>query len=393
MAQTVSVKTKLIRWAIDRSQLPMEVLTKAFPKLDEWLRGDGMPTLKQLERFASKTMTPFGYLFLDSPPDERLPIPDFRTVGDSPIDRPSPNLLETIQAMQRRQAWMREYVVGDGQDPLEFVGSARSVQNVNSLAVRIKEALGLNADWAEIHKTWEAAHRTLCDCADRIGILVARCNVVGLNNHRRLDPEEFRGFVLCDDYAPLIFVNAADYKSAQMFTLAHELVHLWIGKGGLFNLINMMPHPDATERFCNQVAAEFLVPGQKLAERWNDVKGAPRPFRTLGRQFKVSPVAVARRALDMKLIKKAEFLTFYERDQEEWRKRRGHEKGNRKKRHANFYDAQTWKLGRRMAHAVAREAHAGRLLYRDAYRLTDLKRDTFDRFADHVTQRMVDERR
>src|SRR5438105_372177 len=167
-----------------------------------------------------------------------IPIPDFCTVGDTPIDRPSPNLIETIQVMQRRQAWMREYVTDEGQEPLDYVGSAKTVRNVVSLAARIRETLGLNLDWAESHPTWEDALRTLRNSAERIGILIATSSVVGLNNFRHLDPQEFRGFVLCDVYAPLIFVNGADSKSAQMFTLAHELAHIWIGQGGIFNLIN-----------------------------------------------------------------------------------------------------------------------------------------------------------
>ena len=254
MDATTTIKPELIRWAVARSQLPLADLVHAFPKLDQWQRGERIPTSKQLERFAKKTMTPLGYFFLDSPPDEKLPIPDFRTVGDTPIGRPSPNLLETIQAMQRRQAWMREYVIEDGQDPLQFIGSAKSARSVVSLAARIRKTLGLDADWAEILTTWDNALPTLRRSAERIGILVATSGVVGLNTRRKLNPEEFRGFALCDDYAPLIFVNGADSRSARMFTLSHELAHLWVGQTGLFNLINMMPHDDETERFCNQVA-------------------------------------------------------------------------------------------------------------------------------------------
>ncbi len=393
MATHVVVKPELIGWAIERSRLPERELARSFPKLAEWKSGERAPTLRQLEHFASKTMTPFGYFFLDAPPDEKLPIPDFRTVGDTPIDRPSPNLLETVHAMQRRQEWMREYVVEDGQEPLDFVGSAKHVQNIVSLAARMRKALGLNEDWAETHSTWEDALRTLRNAAERTGILIATSSVVGLNNHRPLDPEEFRGFVLCDDYAPLIFVNGADFKSAQMFTLGHELVHLWIGRGGLFNLINAMPHDDAMERRCNRVAAEFLVPGHKLRERWNALAAAAKPFHAIARTFKVSPVVAARRALDMQLINEGQFFVFYNQDQQEWRKRRAREKKRRKKGGPNFYDVQDVRLGRRFAYAVVRAAREGRVLYRDAYRLTDLKGQTFDRYADHVLQAVIHERR
>jgi Zn-dependent peptidase ImmA (M78 family) len=393
MAETVSVKPALLRWAITRSQLPLDNLTTAFPKLDQWLKGDKDPTYKQLELFAHKTMTPLGYFFLDAPPEEHLGIPDFRTVGDTPISRPSPNLLETIQVMKRRQAWMRDYLTEAGQQPLDFVGSGVQTRNVVSLAVRIREKLGLDPDWAEMHGTWEDALRTFRSAAERIGVLVASSAVVGLNTHRPLNPQEFRGFVLCDEFAPLVFVNGADSKSARMFTLAHELAHLWLGKDGLFNLIKMMPHHDETERFCNQVAAELLVPRHKLEERWQEASASGRPFQTIGRWFKVSPVVAARRALDLNLISKNDFFAFYEADRREWERRKAAEKQKKATGGPNFYDVQDTRLGKQFAYAVVSAAREGRLLYRDAYALTDLKWDTFDRYANLLLQRTKDERR
>jgi Zn-dependent peptidase ImmA (M78 family) len=334
-------------------------------------------------------MTPFGFLFLDEPPEEELPIPDFRTVGDTPIDRPSPNLIDTIHTMQRRQAWMRDVLIEEGHDPFSYVGGGKGVRNFKTLAQRIRQALDLDVDWAERLATWEDALRTLRAAIERIGILVFSNSVVGLNNHRGLDPEEFRGFVLCDFYAPLIFVNSADSKSAQMFTLAHELAHVWLARDGLFNLVNMMPANDETEEFCNRVAAEFLVPGYMLTECWNDARATAQPFQTIARKFKVSPVVAARRALDLGLITKPEFFKFYEKDQSEWRRLKAEQ---RKKGGGDFYRTQDVRLGRRFANAVVRAAREGRISYRDAYRLTDLKGETFNRYADIVLKRMKDER-
>lgn len=394
MAQTVNVKPEMLRWAIARCGLAEEQVRAdiRFRKLGEWLDGTRQPTLRQLEQFATKTMTPLGYLFLQTPPDEPLPIPDFRTRGDVPIAQPSPNLIETIHSMQRRQAWMREHLIEEGLLPVEFVGSSRHMRNIVSLAARLRDALALHVDWAEQHATWEEALRTLRNAAERIRILVATSGVVGLNNHRPLDPEEFRGFVLCDDYAPLIFVNGADSKSAQMFTLAHELVHVWIGRGGLFNLIHTMPHDDETEQFCNQTAAEFLVPEHKLRERWPEVKHVANPFKTIAGWFKVSPVAAARRAADLGLITRKRFFEFYKQDQAEFHRRRAEEKAKQRRGGPDFYTVQDVRLGTRFAEAVVRAAREGRLLYREAYQLTDLRGETFSKYAHHLRQRMIDER-
>ena len=387
---SVAVNPELIRWAIDRSGLPTDDLRKKFPKLDEWQAGDRKPTFRQLEDFARKTMTPFGLLLLDEPPDEQLPIPDFRTVGDAPLRKLSPNLIDTVQEMQRRQTSMRELLQDEGQSKLAFVGSASKSRNIKSLAQRIRQELDLAPDWAEALATWEDALKVLRGAIERTGILVFSNSVVGLNNSRPLDPEEFRGFVLCDPIAPVIFVNDADSKSARMFTLAHELAHVWIGRNGLFNLVNMMPHKEETERFCNAVAAEFLIPEYKLLECWDDVKTRQSPFGLVARRFKVSPVVAARRALDLKLITRAKFFAFYKKDRNDFQKAKAALK--EKKGGGNFYATQAVRLGQKFSRAVVRAVAEGRMLYRDAYRLTGLKGTTYDRYADIILERMKNER-
>jgi Zn-dependent peptidase ImmA (M78 family) len=392
MAETVDIKPELIRWAVQRSGLPFEELAARFPKLDAWQKGDQQPTLRQLEQFAKKTMTPFGYLFLPTPPLEKLDIPDFRTKDDRTPKQPSPNLIETLHDMRRRQQWMRDYLIEEGQEPLAFVGEIQGTPASEATAMRIRAVLGLEDGWAEQCRDWEEAVGQLRNAIEDVGILVSISSVVGLNNKRKLDPEEFRGFVLSDSYAPLIFVNGADSKSAQMFTLAHELAHVWLGMDGLFNLVNTLPADDAAEKLCNQVAAEFLVPADQLTARWNEAEAAGSPFRRLSRWFKVSPIAAARRALDLNLIDRQRFFAFYRKDQEEWQAHKAKEKEERRGG-PNFYKVQDIRLGRRFAYAVVVAAREGRLLYRDAYHLTDLKGDTFDRYANLLLQRMRDERR
>ena len=376
---TVNVKPTLLRWAIVRSRIPEEDIRAKFPRLREWESGDREPTLRQLEDFARTTMTPFGHLLLSEPPDEELPIPDFRTKGDTPIDRPSPNLIDTIQLMQQRQAWMRDYLSDLGQDRLPFVGFAAGRRDVAGVAANIRETLRLSESWAADHRTWEDALMHLRNEIDTCGILVAMNGVVGNNTHRALDPEEFRGFVLIDEHAPLVFVNNADFKAAQMFTLAHELAHVWLGKSALFNLIRMLPDgKDADEKFCNQVAAELLVPRSLMLRLWQNLQGQEKPFQAIARTCKVSALVVARRALDLRLIDQPRFFAFYE---SEARQLAAREKAQRERGGGNFYRNATVRIGRRFGEAVVRAVAEGKLLYRDAYRLTGLKGATFDRFV------------
>lgn len=391
---TVDVNPDLLRWAIDRSGLSMDKLYAKFPKLDAWLAAEKPPTFRQLENFARTTMTPFGVMFLSEPPEEKIPVPDFRTVSDGAVERPSPDLSDTIQLMQLRQMWMREWLNEQGNESLKFVESADIRRNPKALAQEIRQTLDLAPEWAEQTANWEAALTTLRRSMERVGILVFSNSVVGLNNHRPLDPEEFRGFVLCDDIAPLVFINDADSKSARMFTLAHEMVHLWLGTGGIFNLINMLPTKDPTERFCNEVAAEFLVPEFKLSEAWSVVGKASDRFSQLARQFKVSPVVVARRALDLQLISKPEFFRFYEADRKEFLRRRKEAKlkTKEKKSGPDFYTVQNARLGRPFSAAIVRATREGRILMREAYRLTGMKGQTFESYSERVLERVRNER-
>jgi Zn-dependent peptidase ImmA (M78 family) len=155
------------------------------------------------------------------------------------------------------------------------------------------------------------ALRQLYNNIEAAGILVAVSGIVGNNTRRKLDPIEFRGFVLVDDYAPLVFVNGADGKAAQMFTLAHELAHIWFGSSAAFDLRELQPANNETEEACNRVAAEFLVPARQLRDFWPSIKQDPERFQSIARNFKVSEIVAARRAIDLGLISRNEFLDFY----------------------------------------------------------------------------------
>lgn len=260
--------------------------------------GKKTPTLKQLEAFARATHTPFGFLFLPEPPEEPLPIPDFRTVKHRPA-RPSPDLLDTIYAMQRRQDWLREERIEGEADPLEFVGNARVNDEPTAVGQEMRRIVGLDDGWAGEVPSWQEAVSELRRRIEGLGVMAVINGIVGNNTHRKLDVDEFRGFALTDRYAPLIFVNGADAKSAQMFTLAHELAHVWLGPEGegISGFEGLFPGDSRIEKFCDQAAAEFLVPARELRELWRDVRDARDSFERVARHFKVRPIVAGRRAM------------------------------------------------------------------------------------------------
>jgi Zn-dependent peptidase ImmA (M78 family) len=371
----VAVNPKILEWAAERSDNRPGELVEKFPKLGRWLSGDEEPTLHQLELFSKATSTPLGFLFLDKPPVERLPIPHYRTVTDKAVSAPSPGLLATIYMMQRRQAWLREFLIDEGQEPVRLVKCAKPSERPLTVAERLRRQLSLNATWASEHGNWVDAQRALRDAMGNAGIVVVINGIVGNNTHRALDVEEFRGFVLVDEYAPLVFVNGADAKSAQMFTLAHELAHVAFGSSAAFDLRQMQAAGESTEQACNAVAAEFLVPEALLRDLWKPGDS----YDAVARAFKVSQVVAARRLLDLRLITRKEFFAFYrEQMAHEHRQKEVAESG------ANFYATAAQRVGTRFAVELVRALREGRVLHTEAYRLTGMTGPTFEEFARRV---------
>ena len=282
----VEVKPELLFWARQRARIDIDKLTSQFPKYQEWEVGELKPTMKQLEKFAKITHVPIGYFFLSKPPDIPFPIPDFRSVGDVALRNPSPDLFDTIYLCQRRQFWYRNFARNEGENPANFVGSARLKTSVEKVAEKIRTALHFGLEERGSLSDWTDALRQFVKLTNELGVLVMVSGIVGNDTHRALDPREFRGFALADDYAPLIFINGADTKAGQMFTLAHELAHLWLGQTALSD-----SRPDANpshnvEIWCNRVAAELLVPRHVLQEEFRWDEGLASEVKRLARRFK-----------------------------------------------------------------------------------------------------------
>lgn len=375
----VGVSAPVLQWAMERAGYTGTMLEPKFPKLQQWIQGEHQPTLKQLEKFSKATRTPLGYFFLNSPPEERLPIPFYRTIDDGELNRPGPDLLETVYAMKRRQAWFREYLMELGHEPLPFVGSADINDAPTAVAAQMRLALDLQEDWAALHPRWEDALDFLRAALEQAGILVVFNGVVGNNAHRSLDVQEFRGFVLIDHYAPLVFVNNKDVKAAKMFTLAHELAHVFVGRGAIFDLKNLVPADNEVELFCNKVAAEFLVPEARLRECWPYALQQAEPFNYIARRYKVSSLVAARRALDLMLISRDDFFRFYEAYLADERRTTGQPDGG-----GDFYRNQNLRVGKRFGLIVAQAAKEGRLSYHEAYQLTGIYGSTFDKYIASV---------
>lgn len=377
MLKLTDINTKIFEWAINYSG-EGNALSIKFPKLSKWINRDDFPTVRQLEKFSKATNVPFGYFFLDEPPTVSLPIPFFRTVDEKPQVSFSPGLFDTVRIIEQRQAWLKEYLIQNDSEPLSFVGSEKLNTNYKIVAEKIRKELGLNDIWASKLPNWETALNFLIDKTEEAGINVVRNGIVGNNPHRKLNFKEFRGFVIVDEYAPFVFINGTDFKSAQMFTLAHELAHIWLGSSAIFDLRQMLPAENVTEKLCDKIAAEFLVPENYLKEGWNNFKQTKNPFQAIARSFKVSELVAARRVLDLGLITKTDFFAFYNEYVSRKPKKKKEDGGG------DFYNNQKFRIGKRFANTVITAAKEGSLLYREAYILTGLTAKTFQEFENKL---------
>ena len=371
----VAVNPELLRWARERAGLVQGELVGKFMKLPDWETGNILPTLKQVETFARTVHVPIGYLFLTEPPEEPVPIPDFRTFAGRAVTRPSPNLLDTIYTCQERQNWYRDFVRVTQGPKVGFVGSTTVAMPPEDVATQMRETLGFDLNAQKKCSTWTNALGLFIQQAEKAGVLVMISGVVMSNNYRSLDTTEFRGFALSDPLAPLIFANGSDTKAAQMFTLAHELAHLWLGTSALSN-IGAAPQPGfrQEERWCNAAAAEFMVPIVALHDELRDDELLPDRLSRLANVFKVSKLVILRRLLDANRLDRPSFDAAWAQEHKQLQTFARSGSGG-----GNFYHTTLSRVSHRFARALVVSTLEGKTLYRDACRMLGVNKiETFN---------------
>lgn len=366
---TVPASIPVLRWAAERAWLSDAILEKRFRKWPLWLSGEAQPTLKQLENFARLTHTPIGYFFLPEPPELELPVPDFRTLRDEAMLEPSSSLLDTLYLCQQRQEWFRDYARLHGLARLSFVASVTVAAMPEQVAESMRQTLALSIAERQRLPTWTDALRQLIAKAEEAGVLVMASSIVGSNSHRKLNVNEFRGFALADELAPMVFLNGADSKAAQMFTLAHELAHIWLGESGISDPEAGNIPEQGIEKWCNRVAAELLVPLVELHEAYEPDAPVAVEIQRLARLFKVSTLVALRRLFDAGFIDQATLWQCYRQEVERIRglDRRGSGGGD-------FYRTLGARTGKLFARAILSSTLEGQTLFQDAFRMLGVRK-------------------
>jgi len=354
----------MLVWARERASLEDSAMAAALKvplkKVAEWESCASHPSFTHAEKWASVTHVPFGMLYAPKPPLEPPPPPDFRTF-EGKTHQPSTAFRDLYSDVQFKHDWYRHYRISEGFEAVAFVQSVRSQVSPSTLAAAMRTTLKVSR---EDVKASDEYFRRLVGAAEAAGVWVMRSSTVGADTHRSIKPDEFRGFAIADPIAPLVFVNVADAPNAQVFTLVHELAHLWLGKSGVSD--PLAPTADAAERLCNAAAAEFLVPGTELQRHWRKRDAAEEQFGVLAREFKVSAAVVAIRAREEGLASKREVDSFLEKQRSTWKHLKKKSSGG------NYYTTLMTRNGRAFARAVLGEASSRNLLIRDAGELLNI---------------------
>lgn len=372
---TVNIQPEILNWAL--RQTKEECIGEALiSNIQQWLEGTKTPTFNQIEELSRKSCIPLGYFFLKTPPQEEINLIEYRTVDSMELAEPSRNLIDTIAEMESIQDWMTAYRQEMGYDKCDFWCLANECKEANTIAEAIRKYLEISMDWYKKTKSTRESFAFWRDRLSDAGVIVMMNGIVKNNTRRALNIDEFRAFAMADEWAPLIFVNAADREGARLFSLLHEAAHICIGKNDFFNdHQSKIQTVSGCETLCNAVAAELLVPNKEFVQIWEKSERNKTYFekcQEISKLFHCGTIVIARRALDNGFIKKTiydeiatQVIAIYKKNKLE------------KTAGGNFYNTMRSRLDRNFVRAICESIATGRTSYTEAFRLTNTNKKTF----------------
>ena len=372
------ITPSVLKWAReDRMGLTVEALAGQIgqkpQKVQAWEDDTDRPTIRQAQKLAKALRIPLGYLYLSNPPDDPVPIADFRRLPGAAATM-SVDVREVIQDIRLKQERYKELVEGYGQPAVGLVGSQTIRDDPVIVAERLRATLGIS-ELQRITGNYERFTRALFGRSERVGILVMRNGCVGNNTRRPLRLSEFRGLALSDPVAPVVFVNSRDSLAAQIFTFVHEVAHIVVGSTGLSDHhAGNLNISDGVERFCDNVAAESLIPSREFGVHWSDKESIEQNLLVLGKRFKTSTLVVLRRAYDLGKIDQTTFQKRHDHAAEAFREadRKRYEQPDDNGPGFNSILV-PMRNSRTVTNVLVGAALEGRLLYREAASLLNIR--------------------
>lgn len=362
--QNLTLSTDVLTWAADQIGRSYESLVEGLAKRekdrDRLLEGRLTPA--QAEKVAKLTGVPFGLLFLSAPPTIRRPaIPDLRqTVDPLPLSK---DFQEAYEDALRKQQWYAEHLKEAGAEPLPIVGKFNAKSSPADVAADIVSSLGISDTLRKTAATTEDYFSILAERIENLGVLVMKTGIVKSNTKRPLSVSEFRGFAVADKIAPLVFINGRDAEVAAVFTLIHEIAHIWTGQSGISDIGLAKTSNRGIEQLCNQVAADVLVPKDEFSQFWKTLGDVS----AVAKKFRVSRIVVARRALDFGFIQYQEYSDIVNQSRMKPAKAGGG---------GDAYLTIPVRNSKKLTATIVRSTMAGETLLREAATLLHVKPDT-----------------
>ena len=382
----VKLTPQILDWVRTKMLLENNVDTYVLERLKMWKTGEKIPTFHQIQEVSRKTHIPFGYFFLEVPPEEECEILKYRTVDRRGVREPSRNLRDVIDMMTDIQEWMAEYQENSGQEPVPFVGCDQKEKDPDIIAGHIREDLKLKKEWMENCSQASEALGLIRSQLEEKGILVMMSGIVGNQTRRKLNIEEFRAFTLIDPYAPLIFINGCDSENGKLFSILHETAHIWMGNNSFYNEAPWYEEGiKEPEVICNAVTAEILTPEEIFLKKWQEYRtNTTDKAEILSKYFNCSQFVIIRRASDLGLISTEKYHKLTETMKQQYQRWRDDRK-REKNAGGNYYSTMKSRMDRRFILALDQSTREGRTQYTEAFRMTGTNRTTFERLVEEIT--------
>jgi len=357
---------QVFAWARDAAGLTVDAAASALHiksrTLQEIEDGRVDPSRPQLLRMAQVYRRSLLVFYLPAPPTKGDRGQDFRTVVAERAQSAEAAIDALLRDVRSRQSVVRSTLQDDDDiEPLGFVGSLGMDAGVAAVKQSIVTTIGF--DLAEFRRQAgnELAFNKLRAKIESVGVFVMLIGNLG-SHHSAIPVEAFRGIAIADQIAPFIVINDQDARVAWSFTLLHELAHLWLGASG----ISDGPSEMRIEQFCNEVAAEILVPRAELAAvtlEGLDEEGQVDAIQRLARQWRVSRPMIAYRLFKAGRISQGSWRMLDVKFRELFVAERQLEKAaaGEKKGAPSYYVVRRHKLGRAMLDFAARSLNAGTL--------------------------------
>lgn len=388
----IKVSPKILHWVQENTDVVLN--SEWNDRINKWLREESNPTLNQIKGLSKKTQIPFGYFFLDDIPKENLPLLKFRTIDNIDIEKPSRNLIDTIHDMEIKQSWLSEYREKNGYPTSSFSHGYnlfdRSDHKTDELITRdIMHVLNLELGWNTGLKN-RGAFNLLRDKLDQVGVIVMYSGIVGNNTHRPLSQIEFRAFALDDKFAPLIFINSNDSYNAMLFSLVHELTHIWYGTSELYNddfQKNAKALNPKTEQDINHISESIIFPKSLFINEWKKQSDGTtiEQIKDVATYFNASPLSSGIRALRLGLIKQTDVDQLkIELSKEHQNKKKGQKGGG------DYYTTKAAQTDSAFAREIERGVSAGDIAFNKAFELLGVRNGpAFDKLLSKIKEKGV----